>query len=143
MSLLHLRIYGIPAPKGSKRFFRNAKTGKAIGVESNAPALGEWMQKIAAEAIMCIREAGIRPPEPPYFVMLHFFLPRPKSAKKGVRYHQKRPDLDKLARAVLDALTGPIWSDDAQVSSLNLTKRYADALCVPGVYITVKTDGEG
>lgn len=36
----------------------------------------------------------------------------------------KRPDVDKLGRAVLDALTGIVWRDDCQVIGLQLVKGY-------------------
>jgi hypothetical protein len=35
-----------------------------------------------------------------------------------------RPDLDKLVRAVLDALTGPVLADDGQVVLLSAGKFY-------------------
>jgi Holliday junction resolvase RusA-like endonuclease len=35
--------------------------------------------------------------------------------------------VDKLCRAVLDALTGILYHDDAQVVSLNASKRYGVA----------------
>jgi crossover junction endodeoxyribonuclease RusA len=34
------------------------------------------------------------------------------------------PDVDKLCRAILDALTGLVYVDDAQVAAVNATKRY-------------------
>jgi Holliday junction resolvase RusA-like endonuclease len=49
------------------------------------------------------------------------------------RYPTTKPDLDKLARAVLDALTGVYYLDDAQVVSLDLQKAYTHG--APGVYI--------
>jgi Holliday junction resolvase RusA-like endonuclease len=44
------------------------------------------------------------------------------------------PDLDKLTRAVLDALTGIVWTDDAQVVAVAATKRRS---ATPGVTVTV------
>jgi Holliday junction resolvase RusA-like endonuclease len=49
-----------------------------------------------------------------------------------------RPDIDKLARAVLDAMTGPIIYDDAQVVRLLVTKCYD---LNPGVVIDVSQSG--
>lgn len=40
-------------------------------------------------------------------------------------YPVVRPDLTKLTRAVEDALTGVIWTDDAAVVTQIVTKRYA------------------
>ena len=36
------------------------------------------------------------------------------------------PDLDKLARCAVDALTGIVLKDDALISELALAKRYGD-----------------
>jgi Holliday junction resolvase RusA-like endonuclease len=43
------------------------------------------------------------------------------------------PDLDKLSRAVLDALTGILYRDDSQVIELRASKTYD----TPGVWICV------
>lgn len=48
------------------------------------------------------------------------------------------PDLDKLTRAVLDALTGIVWVDDRQVVALHSTKVQG---ATPGVDVTV-TEGD-
>ena len=37
-----------------------------------------------------------------------------------------KPDVDKLSRSVLDALTGIVWVDDAQVVDKTVRKRYAE-----------------
>jgi len=74
-----------------------------------------------------------------------FVLPRPKYHRKPngtlrEKYreaqHVSMPDLDKLARAVLDALTGIAWRDDAQVGYIMATKQYGD---VPGCHIYLWT----
>ena len=36
------------------------------------------------------------------------------------------PDIDKLARCALDALTGIVFRDDAQIVDLHATKRYGE-----------------
>lgn len=56
--------------------------------------------------------------------------------------HVHAPDLDKLLRAVFDALSGPVWHDDRQVARLTDTARvypgqHRDALRIPGVVIRV------
>ena len=42
----------------------------------------------------------------------------------GMLWRPVRPDIDKLARAVLDALTGIVWVDDDQVVELVCRKRW-------------------
>jgi crossover junction endodeoxyribonuclease RusA len=54
-----------------------------------------------------------------------FFLPRPQSLPARVKHHIKKPDVDKLVRAVKDALKGVLWHDDAQVIELVARKGYA------------------
>lgn len=66
---------------------------------------------------------------------LYFTLERPPSVSVRKRpYPITKPDADKLARAVWDALKGIIYADDSQVVRLTLAKDYGDA---PGVIIQV------
>ncbi len=72
--------------------------------------------------------------EGPVGIDLHFGLPKPKSAPKKRRvWPDKRPDLDKLTRAVLDALTYVVYADDSQVVEIRATKDYG----APGVAVEI------
>ena len=67
-------------------------------------------------------------------IVLDFGIPKPKSAPKTRRvWPDKRPDLDKLSRSVLDALTYVIFADDSQVVHLRATKDYG----APGVAVEI------
>jgi crossover junction endodeoxyribonuclease RusA len=66
----------------------------------------------------------------PVRVRIVFNRSRPKSKRKKAMYAATRPDIDKLARAVLDAMTGIVFIDDAQVAGLIAEKRYADRASV-------------
>lgn len=74
-----------------------------------------------------------------------FFFVRPKShlkkngelTKSAPRSKHSKPDVDKLARAVLDALTGVYFDDDSQVVRLTVTKEYALPGENPGLEIQV------
>jgi crossover junction endodeoxyribonuclease RusA len=72
-----------------------------------------------------------------------FVLPRPKSAPKRRIWPEVKPDLDKLVRALCDALTQcGAWGDDAQLIKLTATKIYvgnSDVLTVPGLIVEVNT----
>ena len=69
-------------------------------------------------------------------VSLIFRLKRPKSHYRTGKFsgvlkeehiatrHGKRPDVDKLARAVLDGLTGVVFVDDSQVFDLSVLKTW-------------------
>lgn len=41
--------------------------------------------------------------------------------------YTKKPDADNLAKAILDALNGVAYPDDAQIVKLTVRKRYGDA----------------
>ena len=67
-------------------------------------------------------------------VMLLVYCPIPKSTPKktaalmrdGKIRHVKRPDVDNIAKSVLDALNGVAFDDDSAVYSLFVAKRYED-----------------
>ncbi len=80
----------------------------------------------------------------PVMVTLTFLIDRPKShfLKSGLRstaprHHLSKPDVDNLAKAVLDGLTDSqcFWVDDSQIYSLLITKRYIGANESAGVEI--------
>lgn len=58
----------------------------------------------------------------PVSMQLTFRLTAPKSVRR--EHPTVRPDLDKLVRAVLDALTGLAYKDDSQVVSIQASKTY-------------------
>ena len=39
-------------------------------------------------------------------------------------HSDKRPDIDNLAKAVIDGLNGIAFNDDAQIADLHVTKKY-------------------
>lgn len=134
---LWLHVPGSPAPQGSKSFkgFRN---GRGILVESSA-AVGPWRERIALAAHNAM--VGRTLMTGPIDITMLFVLPRPKSApKRTTPPAVKRPDLDKLARAVLDALTNVVFGDDSQVTSIGCAKRLAQLDEAPGLYLAIAPD---
>lgn len=77
----------------------------------------------------------------PVFVRLVFVMPRPKATPKTQPTPpavKRNGDLDKLARAVLDALVeGGAFHDDSQVVTLDAGKRIAELDEASGVLISV------
>lgn len=119
-----------PEPKGSKRLVRAHGVARMIDA---SPKTRVFEQAVATEAS---RVRPALPTEWPVRVDLTFRMQRPKSAPARVLYPAKKPDIDKLVRAVLDALTvGGIWRDDAQVVELVARKRFDH---VAGVDISVR-----
>lgn len=118
-------VPGIPKPQGSKRAFVNPKTNRAVIVEDNTKTR-DWRAdvKVFARETM----AGMPLLDGPIAITLQFVLPRPKSTPKTKPTPPavKKPDLDKLSRAIFDALTGTVYTDDSQVVSIYATKRIAE-----------------
>ena len=57
-------------------------------------------------------------------VHLIFNYVKPKTVKR--LHHTVVPDIDNLAKGVLDAAKGILWKDDCQIIDLFLSKRYAE-----------------
>jgi Holliday junction resolvase RusA-like endonuclease len=64
---------------------------------------------------------------------------RPRSAPKSRLWPDRKPDLDKLERGCLDALTSAaVIEDDARVVRLSSWKRYALPGEATGVGVTIR-----
>lgn len=93
------------------------------------------LRDFRARVAICARQAGVRPMEGAVELEATWWFLRPKShlTSKGALckgapiYPITRPDLDKLERALFDALTGIAYPDDARVVSVRKKKRYAAA----------------
>ena len=132
MTSYSLDVLGIPAPQGSKRH-----VGRGILIESSRE-VGPWRERIALAAHSAMYCAGQPLLGSAVDVRLDFVMPRPKSMPKNrTEPAIKRPDLDKLARAVLDAITSVVIADDSQVVGLRATKRLALPDEQPGVEVSV------
>ena len=85
-----------------------------------------WQENISSAAR--VQMNGTAPWPGAVRLMAEFRLPAPQATparKRGWLPHTKRPDVDKLARALLDPLTGIIWVDDSQVCFASVNKVYA------------------
>jgi crossover junction endodeoxyribonuclease RusA len=134
MSALVFTVYGLPAPQGSKRH-----VGNGVMVESSK-RVKPWREDIRQAALDNLEHPFAGPVE----LHAHFGLPRPKSHYRtgrnadllrdsAPRFPAGKPDLDKLLRAVMDALTSAgAWADDAQVVCIQTTKDYVEDPERPG-----------
>lgn len=128
-------VPGHPAAQGSKAF-KGMRNGKPILVEQSE-RVKPWRQMVATAAQFASRGLA----DGPVGIRLDFVMPRPKTASEtAVLLATKRTgDVDKLCRAVFDALSGVWFTDDAQVVDLRATKRVALHGETPGVHITMTT----
>jgi Holliday junction resolvase RusA-like endonuclease len=87
----------------------------------------EWQSRLASKAALVMPPGQIDEPLRLDFIAV---FPRPKSlsGKKhaaGLLMHDRRPDLDNIAKNILDALR-PFWRDDAIVVGGHWVKAYAE-----------------
>lgn len=126
---LAFTVYGVPRTKGNHRAIHVKGMKYPIVTESNRN-VASWQQLVAAGASAAILElpaaerglltSAVR-------VTVAFYLPRPKKfSRRGVFvHHTTKPDVDRLERAILDALTAIAYGDDKQVTEIVTGKYYA------------------
>jgi crossover junction endodeoxyribonuclease RusA len=128
MSPVHIRIPLRAAPQGSKRHVGGGRL-----IEMAGDALKAYRAALGYEARRQMQDRELI--TKPVGVSATFVFRRPKShsTSKGLRetaptccYPAKRGDVDKLLRATLDALTGTVYKDDAQVVTVNASVIWGD-----------------
>lgn len=114
-------VEGTPVPQGSMSVFN----GRIV--HQKPKELTAWRNAIgnACRAIMKPMEGAVE-------VDITFMLHRPRTVSR--REPHVRPDVDKLARAALDGLTGSAFHDDAQVVRLGAAKAYG----MPGAMFRIE-----
>jgi crossover junction endodeoxyribonuclease RusA len=142
MMELDFTVTGMPIPKGSMRHIGN---GRMVDQTKTKP----WMNAIrvaSLEAAAAVVEPGHIEPfliDVPVRVEIKFYFPRPAAAKNRLYPHKRSVgDIDKLSRAVLDALQPNktdigILMDDSLVVDLRACKVYTDSGAA-GAWIVVK-----
>jgi len=109
-------VPGIPAPQGSKKHVGNGRM-----IESSKK-VKPWRRAVALAFADCPK---LFFDSQPLSVTAIYYLPRPKTVKRT--WPATPPDIDKLDRGLLDALTlAEVWGDDAQVVEMFSVKQYAD-----------------
>ena len=112
---LKIVVEGKPVPKGRPRFNMQ---GYAY-----TPRATELAELGMAEAIRAAcAQHGWQVSQKPLSVGMDFFLGAP--ANPGQPYPAVKPDLDNLAKLVLDAMNGLVYDDDRRVISLVCRKGY-------------------
>lgn len=143
---LSFTVAGLPVPSGSRRVLpvRRQDGRQTYRLVADKRA-GDWIATVRCKAQEVM--VGEAPWDGPIRVELEFRFPRPLAHYRGGRRGEgrlradapqlvlKRPDLDKLCRAVLDALTGVCWLDDCQVAWLTARKWYHEA---PSVFVRLQ-----
>ncbi len=116
---MRFTVLGTPQPQGSIRVFM---IGGKPRLTSANPLMHSWRQEVGmaalrerpADEIYAARHIPVR-------AEFSFTIEPPK--KKRL-FPSVKPDIDKLCRAVNDALTGVLWVDDGQVVEMVARKIY-------------------
>lgn len=128
-----------PVPKARPRFTRYGHTYTPKKTADYEKAIAEYWRQ-ATHNFKYDREQAL-------IVNFVFGMPIPKSTSKsktelmanGTIRPTKKPDVDNLAKAVMDGLNGVAWADDSQVVRVSIYKEYAKE---PYVYIYIHDDAE-
>lgn len=151
MTAVEFEVRGTPVPQGSGRTFVVA--GRAVRATTTAPLLA-WRGAIASEARAAMAGAPLM--EGPVELEVEFrpaVRPAshwlPANARRLLRalrleaplWHAQAPDVDKLCRACLDALSGVVYADDRQVARLTASKRWPADGEAPGCRVRVSSLG--
>jgi len=129
-------VPGMPGTKGSTKAFVIPGTNRATIVNDNRKTK-PWAAEVSRLARLAMGSRAALLGD--VIVRVVFNMPRPKShympaTKKrpapvlredAPRYVTTKPDGDKMERATLDALTGIVFVDDAQIVECTWRKVYA------------------
>jgi Holliday junction resolvase RusA-like endonuclease len=139
MILLRVVIPGEPIAQGRPRF---ARRGPYV-VAYDPPRSRSWKQCAQAHMAAAMTQVGASLFSGPVKVTItaRFSCPRSEWRKReplAERPHVKRPDLENVIKAILDAGTGVVWHDDSQVSALDAQKLVAAQGAAPSVEMWVQ-----
>lgn len=137
--MIEFTVLGTPQPQGSK-------TRTRFGMREDNRDLAPWREAILWALKRAMREADRHAPMlAPLEIEADFYFCRPRShygtgrnaailkPSAPGKYHAQKPDLDKLLRALGDALTiGGAIRDDSQIAITAAHKYWADS-----AYMTV------
>jgi len=154
-TLVEFTVSGNPRPKGSMRFGVSKHTGRVVPIgprrtRKDGSKIPDYL-KIWTKEIQLIAAHSMDGAPYDGFVRVsaQFRYARPKdhycTGRKSATLRPDAPmypasryfaDLDKLLRALLDAMTGIVWVDDSQVVEFgNVSKIFGD----PGATVKVET----
>lgn len=133
--MITFEVLGTPVTQGSTKAY--VRGTRAIVTHDKRGPLMNWRATIA-QAAQVAADGAFADRSVPVWVSVTFRLQRPKSAPKRVIRPTTKPDVDKMARAALDAMTGVLFADDSQVVSLHVQKEFAGEAQAPGAVFVVR-----
>ena len=126
--MISFTVYGKPEAQGSTRAFIPKGWTRPV-ITSASKKQKPWRQQIsraALDAMIEARQKRLFDREVAIAVKLAFFFRKPKHTPKKTTFKTTKPDCDKLARCVLDSLSGTVFVDDSQVVDAQIQKFFGD-----------------
>ena len=130
---LNFEVTGTPKGQPRPRAFARKMGSKFVARVYDSDVADEWKGQVD-RAINQAAEGWTLIESEPIQVIMNFYIAHPKSHFRSngelkataPRNCTAKPDIDNLAKLVLDRITrsGKIWRDDAQVYSITITKFY-------------------
>lgn len=125
--MIEFTIYGEPVAQGRPRFSTAGGFAKAY----DPPDSREYKKYVK---LLASQNRPHTPIDGPVSLKLVIYRPLLKSMSKkkkaeavaGTFRPIKKPDVDNVAKGIMDAMTGIIWQDDKQVVSLQVSKYYSE-----------------
>jgi Holliday junction resolvase RusA-like endonuclease len=130
-------VFGFePRPQGSKKYVGTRRTAAGNNIPliiEASPGLPVWRKAVADAVAQAMIDSGdLSKFEGAVKVEAVFYLQRKPTVKR--EYPTVPPDVDKLARSLLDSCKA-VWGDDSQVVRLEVSKKYASG--ESGVAVTI------
>lgn len=147
MNSLEVFVPGTPIQQGSMKAFPIRRSNGSLGVSmvhNKGNLLTAWRERIRVALIEKYPEqldgsqtdGGYFKQYVPVVLEVTFYLAKPKSNKLK-EPSNKKADLDKLVRAVNDALSGLVFYDDSQVVKILASKEWESGTHPQGVLLRV------
>jgi len=125
-----------PRPQGSKKYVGSRRTAAGNNIPliiEASPGLPVWRKAVSDAVIQAMHDSGdLSKFDGAVKVEAVFYVTRKRTVTRALP--TVPPDVDKLARSLLDSCK-PVWGDDSQVVRLDVSKKYATGQA--GVAVTI------
>lgn len=139
-------VPGEACAQGRPRFSSfTTKTGKIITHAYDPAKSKNYKAYVKQIAAFEMEQQGWRYTEQPLSVIIKCYVDVPASktkkfreaALKGLELPTKKPDVDNLAKGIMDSLSTLLYKDDKQIVELFVRKQYS---IEPGVEVILSTE---
>ena len=135
-------VSGKPIGKGRPRFTKSGHTYTPKETK-------QYEQRIKQSAWAAMKKANLQPTAKRISVICsaHFDIPKSYSKLKTLEceagiHIPKRPDIDNIAKAVLDGCNEIVYNDDCMVWHLSAFKRYCDHEQEAHLHVKIQWDDD-